>query len=225
MKALQEPAGCSESESANEWSLCASEMVLEERRNENAAETGLRGAQERSLPRRALAPPRWRLLHVPSHPHAQGKPGYRDYLLAGDAEPPAGAHLVTPRIGYVHHGIYLGAGKVIHSGAFPGLLPRGPVEEVPLECFSRGRCVWVRAGVPARFTPQEVIDRARSRLGENRYDLLRNNCEHLCEWCLRGTERSDQVERLLRWLRPWQCLQRRTRHTAPVPPSLGCGAV
>jgi len=223
VKTLQEPAGYTES-SANKWSLCDPEMALEEKRNENTAETALRGAHDHRLPRRSLALPKWQLLHVPLHPRAKGKPGYCDYLVADDAEPPAGAHLITRRIGYVHHGIYLGAGKVIHSGAFPGLLPRGPVEEVSLECFSRGRYVWVRAGVPARFTPQEVIDRARSRLGENRYDLLRNNCEHLCEWCLQGTERSHQVERLLRWLRPWQCLRGRNRRSALVS-SLGCGAV
>src|SRR6185437_833267 len=162
VKTLQELAGSTESESANERSLCDPEMALEEKRNEDAAETGLRCAQGRRLPRRSLASPKWRMLHVPSRPRAKGKPGYCDYLLADNAEPPAGAHLITPRIGYVHHGIYLGEGKVIHSGAVPGLLPRGPVEEVPLECFGRGRCVWVRASVPARFTPQEVIDRARS---------------------------------------------------------------
>jgi hypothetical protein len=39
--------------------------------------------------------------------------------------------------------------------------------------------------------------RARSRLGENRYRLLRNNCEHFCEWCLQDEHRSYQVERLL----------------------------
>jgi hypothetical protein len=31
-----------------------------------------------------------------------------DWLLAGDKEPPLGSHLVTPRRGYLHHGIYVG---------------------------------------------------------------------------------------------------------------------
>jgi hypothetical protein len=126
-----------------------------------------------------------------------------DHLLADDEEPPVGTHLVTPRIGYVHHGIYLGAGKVIHSGAVSRFLPRGPVEEVSLACFSRGRRVWVRLDPQSRFSAEEVVGRARSRLGENRYHLLRNNCEHFCEWCLRDRERSYQVERLMHWLRPW----------------------
>ena len=109
-----------------------------------------------------------------------------DRILRDREEPPLGAHLVTPRIGYRHHGIYVGAGKVVHCGAVSRLLPRGPVEEVSLACFSRGRPISVRAGGPARFGALEVIQRARSRVGEDRYRLLTDNCEHLCEWCLHG---------------------------------------
>ncbi len=126
-----------------------------------------------------------------------------DRKLADGQEPPLGAHLVTPRLGFVHHGIYVGGGKVIHFGGVSGFLPRGPVEEVSLWYFSRGHEVSVRGGEPARFTAQVVIERARSRAGESRYRLLTNNCEHFCEWCLRGRHRSFQVERLTRWLRPW----------------------
>jgi hypothetical protein len=45
--------------------------------------------------------------------------------------------------------------------------------------------------------------RARSRLGENRYGLLRNNCEHFCEWCVQGIPRSYQVERALQFPPAW----------------------
>ena len=126
-----------------------------------------------------------------------------DRKLADHEEPPLGAHLVTPRIGFVHHGIYVGQGKVVHCGALSALVPRGPVEEVSLSYFSRGRPIAVRSGLPVRFTAQQVIERARSRTGEDRYRLFTNNCEHLCEWCLRGRHHSYQVERLARWLRPW----------------------
>jgi hypothetical protein len=144
---------------------------------------------------------RWRVC-------AERDGGGYDRLLLDNEEPPAGAHLVTPRIGFVHHGIYLGEGKVIHCGAVSRFLPRGPVEEVSLRYFSRGRRVWVRSGAPVRFSPQEIVKRARSRLGEDQYHVLRNNCEHLCEWCLRGKQRSYQVERLMRWLRPWSYVRR-----------------
>jgi hypothetical protein len=41
-----------------------------------------------------------------------------------------------------------------------------------------------------------VVRRARSRLGENRYHIIRNNCEHFCEWSLSGVSRSRQLESL-----------------------------
>jgi hypothetical protein len=126
-----------------------------------------------------------------------------DRRLAEGQEPPLGAHLITPRFGFVHHGIYVGDGRVVHCGAVSGVLPRGPVEEVSLRYFSRGRPIAVRVQAPAGFAAEVVVERARSRAGENRYRLFTNNCEHFCEWCLRGRHRSYQVERLIRWLRPW----------------------
>jgi hypothetical protein len=117
-----------------------------------------------------------------------------DWLLAGDQEPPLGSHLVTPRRGYLHHGIYVGARKVVHYSGFVSGLRRGPVEEVPFAHFACGQRVWVRSEAPSDFDVREVIRRARSRVGEDRYRLLTNNCEHFCEWCLRGTPRSFQVE-------------------------------
>lgn len=134
-----------------------------------------------------------------------GTNSYRkiDRRMADREEPAPGAHLVTQRIGFVHHGIYVGEGRVIHYGALGRLLPKGPVEEIALSCFSRGRPISVRSGLPVKFTAQEVVKRARSRIGEDRYRLLSNNCEHFCEWCLRGRQCSYQVERVARWLRPW----------------------
>jgi hypothetical protein len=48
------------------------------------------------------------------------------------------------------------------------------------------------------FTPQETVARARSRLGEQGYDLVANNCEHFAWWCKTGEARSEQVETVLR---------------------------
>ena len=110
---------------------------------------------------------------------------------------PLAAHLVTARRGYTHHGIYVGNGNVVH---YPGLV-RGrwgtPVEEVSLAAFARGRGLWVRPHVSPRFDRHAIVARARSRIGENCYRILSNNCEHFCEWCVRGESRSAQVERLL----------------------------
>ena len=116
----------------------------------------------------------------------------------GRLDPPIGSQIVTPRWGYLHHGIYVGDGKVVHYAGLCFGIHRGPVEEVTLSRFAGGRLVWIRSDGASMFDPQETVRRARSRLGEDRYRLLTNNCEHFCEWCLRGTPRSRQVEELLR---------------------------
>ncbi len=97
----------------------------------------------------------------------------------------------------MHHGIYLGDGKVVHYAGLARGQFRGRIEEVSLAQFAYGWSVWTRSSDLPAFVPQEVIRRARSRVGENRYRILRNNCEHFCEWCLRGESRSYQVERFL----------------------------
>jgi hypothetical protein len=136
-------------------------------------------------------------------------------LLVGDQEPPLGSHLVTPRRGYLHHGIYVGARKVVHYSGLARGLHRGPVEEVAFAHFARGQRVWVRSDATSDFDVREVICRARSRVGEDRYRLLTNNCEHFCEWCLRGTARSFQVEA---WLaRPRLRLRATLRLIVSVP--------
>jgi hypothetical protein len=118
------------------------------------------------------------------------------WTLQEGEEPPLAAHLVTPRRGYIHHGLYVGNGRIIH---YPGLirgLRRRAVEEVSLAEFARGRPVAVRTDSSTRFDREDVVRRARSRLGENRYHIIRNNCEHFCEWCLSGVSRSRQLESL-----------------------------
>jgi HRAS-like suppressor 3 len=109
-------------------------------------------------------------------------------------EPPIGAHLVSPRWGYLHHGIYAGDGKVIHYAGFNRAFRKGRVEEVALEHFTRGRALHVKSPVAARFAGQAAVDRARTRLGEDRYSFWTNNCEHFAEWCTSGTHRSAQVD-------------------------------
>ncbi len=48
------------------------------------------------------------------------------------------------------------------------------------------------------YTPEETIERAKSRLGENKYNLLFNNCEHYAIWCKTGIHESRQIEDLLK---------------------------
>jgi hypothetical protein len=107
---------------------------------------------------------------------------------------PLGAHLVTPRTGYRHHGIYVGQGRVVHYAGYGRVLRRGPVETVSLETFTNGADFWVEARGASPYSSEEIVARAFARLGENRYSVMRNNCEHLCSWCIAGEARSSQVE-------------------------------
>ena len=113
-------------------------------------------------------------------------PWAAEWFVTAGAEPPLAAHVVASRSWYSHHGIYVGNGKVVH---YPGLsrgLRAGPVEEISVAEFAFGRPLRVRPHVGARFDRLAVVARARSRLGEDSYRILSNNCEHFSEWCYRA---------------------------------------
>ncbi|WP_432258847.1 lecithin retinol acyltransferase family protein [Cupriavidus sp. TMH.W2] len=126
-----------------------------------------------------------------------GNPHALAARVALDADPPVGAHLVTPRHGYAHHGIYVGRGMVVHYAGYCHRQQRGPVEELSLAAFAAGHGITVLNTPMARYSAAESVGRARSRLGEDRYRLLTNNCEHFCMWCLYGESRSEQVRHCL----------------------------
>ena len=107
-----------------------------------------------------------------------------------------GMHLMSPRHGYMHHGIYAGNGQVIHYSGFCHGYHRGPVAEVPIDSFSKGHGISI-CRHSSRFSSEEIVRRARSRLAENSYHLLSNNCEHFCTWCVTGCHKSKQVEKIM----------------------------
>lgn len=47
------------------------------------------------------------------------------------------------------------------------------------------------------YSPSETVERARSKLGEKKYNLLVNNCEHFAIWCKTGISESRQIDGLL----------------------------
>lgn len=112
--------------------------------------------------------------------------------------PALGAHLVTPRRGFTHHGIYVGNGRVIHYGGLSTGFQIRPVEEITLAEFA-GEFGWLVKSQPALFNGAEIVRRARSRVGEDSYQLVKNNCEHFCLWCRVGRAHSEQVAS---WLSP-----------------------
>jgi hypothetical protein len=118
-------------------------------------------------------------------------------ILAPGELPQPGAHLIVPWLGFTHHGICAGSDRVVHYGALLHDIFRRPVEEVSLAEFAEGRPVFVVEHDELCFRAEEAVSRARSRLGENRYRLFSNNCEHFVEWCLHDVSRSFQAETAL----------------------------
>ena len=43
------------------------------------------------------------------------------------------------------------------------------------------------------YSEQEIVKRAKSKLGEQGYNILFQNCEHFVTWCRYGKESSQQV--------------------------------
>jgi Lecithin retinol acyltransferase len=129
----------------------------------------------------------------------KGPAGYKQVALDSgiDAELPLGCWLVTPRRGYSHHGVYVGSGWVVHYAGLSQWRRRGPVELVTIQEFAMQRSLWIKWTPTARYIGAEAAKRALSRLGENRYRVVSNNCEHFCAWCLDGESRSRQIDRWL----------------------------
>ncbi len=94
---------------------------------------------------------------------------------------------------YEHHGIDCGNNTVIHYRK-----PSEVVELTSLKTFARGNKVFLKE-YPTGFcfTPDIVVQRAKSRLGEKKYNILFNNCEHFATWCKTGINNSNQIKNFI----------------------------
>ncbi len=110
---------------------------------------------------------------------------------------PLGAHLIVKHFGYSHHGIYIGRGRVIHYSGFAHFFKKHPIEITSLSKFSRGKKIRIRIYKQPKYTGRQVVRRMRSRIHENNYHLIINNCEHLCTWAITGIESSPQVHQMI----------------------------
>ncbi|MEL6495510.1 MAG: lecithin retinol acyltransferase family protein [Cyanobacteria bacterium J06623_7] len=94
---------------------------------------------------------------------------------------------------YKHYGIDCGDGTVIHYRK-----PSEVVEQTSMATFSRGNPVYVAEYTSGfAYIPDVVVERAKSRLGEQDYNLLSNNCEHFACWCKTGINDSKQIRNYL----------------------------
>ena len=105
----------------------------------------------------------------------------------------AADHLEVPRQHglFKHHGIDLGDGTVAHYLEGREIL-RSSIKE-----FSAGQNTKVIIHKNASKN-NLTLRRAMSRIGEQNYNLLFNNCEHFANWCKTGRHRSGQMENFLK---------------------------
>lgn len=105
------------------------------------------------------------------------KPVRREDLRTGD-------HLWFDCFAFSHHGVYIGSGRVIHYG-------KSEVRDDPsiccvtLEKFAEGNVLYRKDSL-ATHSSGAIVARAKSRLSEDKYDLVFNNCEHFVAWCRSG---------------------------------------
>lgn len=100
---------------------------------------------------------------------------------------------------YLHHGIAVGDGTVVHARPddFRNPLAGGRVVRTPLEEFAAGRPVRTVVDPPARFAADAIVERALAAVGREGYCPVIDNCEHFATWCATGRRASRQVDLLM----------------------------
>jgi hypothetical protein len=104
--------------------------------------------------------------------------------------------IVGSTVTYLHHGVDIGDGTVVHARPddFRNPLGGGRVVRTSLADFAEGRPCRVCNEPPAVFPPDEIAERALAHVGREGYDLVVDNCEHLATWCATGRRASRQVD-------------------------------
>ena len=107
--------------------------------------------------------------------------------------PKRGDHLKVDKGLYSHHGLYIGDGKVVHYSGLADGLSSGPIEVTTLQKFCGGDDIEAVEHSEKIYSENESVERALSRVGENDYHILHNNCEHFVNWCIEGEHISKQA--------------------------------
>jgi hypothetical protein len=97
---------------------------------------------------------------------------------------------------YLHHGIDIGDGTVVHARPhdFRNPLGGGNVVRTSRAEFAAGRPVRVCTEPHAAYSPDAIATRALAHVGRDGYHLVVDNCEHFATWCATGRRASRQVE-------------------------------
>ena len=89
------------------------------------------------------------------------------------------------RIGFYHYGIDAGRGRVIHYNGRPYDKRNACIKEVTLKVFLKGGVKEV-VKVATESSVEDILARAGACIGEKRYNLFFNNCEHFAKYCMTG---------------------------------------
>jgi len=97
---------------------------------------------------------------------------------------------------YLHHGIDVGDGTIVHARPrdFRNPFGGGRVVRTSRADFAECRIVRVVTEPPAAYPPDEVAARALAHVGRDGYHPVVDNCEHFATWCATGRRASRQVE-------------------------------
>ena len=116
-------------------------------------------------------------------------------------EPYIGAHIRVQIQSIYHHGIYIGNDEVIQFGLLCDMLK--PKEEVrvlvsSIEEFLQGGFLEVRVfdrkERKIKNDDLKIVEIAKSKLGEDGYDIVHNNCEHFANFCIFNKKESKQID-------------------------------
>lgn len=119
---------------------------------------------------------------------------------------------------YSHYAVYVGGDTIIHySGEKGDFIGKKTVRYGTMEEFLDGKKEFFELVFPEEhnkpdkekryeiqntiyklYSPEETVERAKSRLGEDKYNLALNNCEHFAIWCKTGISESYQVKTVLK---------------------------
>ena len=116
-------------------------------------------------------------------------------------EPYIGAHIRVQIQSIYHHGIYIGYDEVFQFGLLSDMLK--PKEEVwvlvsSIEEFLQGGFLEVRVfdrkERKIKNDDLKIVEIAKSKLGEDGYDIVHNNCEHFANFCIFNKKESKQID-------------------------------
>lgn len=102
--------------------------------------------------------------------------------------------------GFWHHGILCPDGSVIHYTGMDGVktFHNAAILRTPMSDFTAGsmhsvhHVTYNASEHPHIHSPEEVVQRAESRVGQRSYHLVLDNCESFARWCVIGDEVSFQ---------------------------------